>query len=628
MSLLKQLLTTSPPTGAGIVTDAYRKSLEVDGTVAGEQTDYQVEIELDMFSALPTNAAGFQTTPTSDATGQVVHPSILYFPDGWNGYKYWMAMTPYPGGVNDTETPEILACDDGVNWVVPEGLTNPIVARDATNPNTDPCLFYNEATDELWVYWRKMSGTYNRLYLKKSGDGVDWGGTGPGALLLDLGTSSLSCPEVAKVGGTYHLWYVRTADAPNGIKHRTSADGESWGSEGACNLYGTMPSGKEPWHLEVRYMTDFSEYWILLTVCNTGTGGTASILAFAKSRDGVDLYMYPEVLLYLGAGGNWDNTIVYKATAILDDSTLKIWYSACNAALVWHVGYTTATIDATITDMMSKMRLDNGDLRFTEDDGVTELDYWLEESFGGKIKAWVKVSTIPVEGTTIYVYYGKDDATTTSSIKDASWNSLGDDFNDNARDTGIWDIVEEENGSPSEANQRLECVNPTAGSGSGYVTVNNFSMNNVEMRVFLSNLTISSMELAISNQKVIDDNPSTTDDWYKVMMYNATNFFYVQGEVAGGGANVLYSGGWLADEGIVKIRIENGTIRLYEQDTERHNEAFALTSRDCYIYIYGRSGVAEFVGTDWADAFWIRKYVSPEPSLGAWGAEEGIVWPF
>lgn len=44
MSLLKQLITTSPPTGAGIPFDAYRKSHEIDGSTEGAQTDYQMKI--------------------------------------------------------------------------------------------------------------------------------------------------------------------------------------------------------------------------------------------------------------------------------------------------------------------------------------------------------------------------------------------------------------------------------------------------------------------------------------------------------------------------------------------------------------------------------------------------------
>lgn len=631
MSLLKNLLMSPSPAPLRSVDWLfdngnpwlYRKSLDINGTGAGLQEDYQVEIELDIFSALPANAPGFQTTPTSDATGQCVHPSILYFPDGWNGYKYWMAMTPYPGGNNNTETPEILACDDGVNWVVPVGLINPVVARDATNPNTDPCLLYNEATDEIWLYHRAADAdgiqTYNRLYLKKSSDGIDWSGTGLGTLLLDMGYSEMISPSIVKVGATYHLWYTDRTPAPNELKHRTSLDGENWSAEETCNFYGTFPTGKEAYHLEVRYMTEYSEYWMLLIVGVV----LPTWMMFVRSRDGTDWYLHPTVLLKPSAG--WDNGTIYKASFLLSDSTLRIWYSGCTGALVWHVGYTTATIDTDVADMLSKIRMDCGDLRFTEDDKFTELDYWLESFTGGYILAWVKVANIPVAGTTIYVYYGKADETTISSIKNTSWNNIGDDFNDNLRDPTLWDELTYTGGSVAEANQRLEMTCPAVPSGAGYVSVGTQAINNVELRILANNTVISLVQLIISLTKVTNTEPSSgTNDWYKVMLYHHgnANSFYAQRRVSGAAVVTLYNGLWLSSEEEIKLRIENGTVRLIEQDTERANEAWALASRDCYIYICGRGGLVGFTGMDWADNFWARKYVSPEPTLGAWGSEE------
>ena len=32
---------------------------------------------------------------TFDGSGSLTHPSVLYFENGFNGYKYWMSYTPY-----------------------------------------------------------------------------------------------------------------------------------------------------------------------------------------------------------------------------------------------------------------------------------------------------------------------------------------------------------------------------------------------------------------------------------------------------------------------------------------------------------------------------------------------------
>ena len=637
MSLLKNLLISQ---SFGFPSDAFRRSHTINGSAAGAQTDYQVETELDLFSALPTNAAGHQTTPTSDGSGQVVHPSIVYFPDGWNGYNYWLAMTPYPATDSQYESPEILACNDGVNWVVPAGLTNPIV--DSSSPaalpnNGDPCLFYNEATDELWCYYQRRSpGNYSRLYLKKSSDGIDWGlSSDLGTLLLDSAeVITFTSPTVVKIGLTYHLWYIDTLAAPNVYYHRTSTDGETWAGEETCTINGSMPAGKEGWHLEIRYMSEYSDYWMLLTICNTGTPGNQSWMMFARSINGTDWYLYPEVLLEPSAAA-WDKNSIYKATFLLDGSTLQIWYSAFSGPIPneWFMGYTTATFESTIglRSMFPKMRADGGDLRFTEDDGVTELDYWIEEfDYGGYAVIWVEVANIPAgpATSTIYIYYGRADATTTSDIKYASWNDLGDDFNDNVRDPTLWDISNYLGAGTTvaENNQRLEVTVTAFPSGGGYVSVGAHTMNNVELRILGHDTALSSVTLYLCLTKVTATNPGAEADLYRIFLFLTGNLFYAQKKVLGVGPTDIYSGAQLSSEEEFKIRIEDGTIRFLEQDTDRANEAWALASRDCYIYLIVYGGIAN--GMDWIDTFWIRKYVNPEPTHGIWGPEEGVAWPF
>ena len=59
---------------------------------------------------------------------QNTHPSIKWFENGWNGYKYWMAVTPYPNGSAFYENPCIIASNDLVSWVEPTPGVNPLDA--------------------------------------------------------------------------------------------------------------------------------------------------------------------------------------------------------------------------------------------------------------------------------------------------------------------------------------------------------------------------------------------------------------------------------------------------------------------------------------------------------------------
>ena len=39
---------------------------------------------------------------------QAFHPKVLNFEKPWNGYRYWMAYTPYPGADQRKENPQRL----------------------------------------------------------------------------------------------------------------------------------------------------------------------------------------------------------------------------------------------------------------------------------------------------------------------------------------------------------------------------------------------------------------------------------------------------------------------------------------------------------------------------------------
>jgi len=77
--------------------------------------------------------------------------------------------------------------------------------------------------------------------------------------------------------------------------------------------------------------------------------------------------------------------------------------------------------DIAIVRLLNHAESDFGDVRFTEDDGKTELSYWIEDSVSsGYAKIWVKVDSIPASPSrgTIYLYYGKPGASTTSIRED------------------------------------------------------------------------------------------------------------------------------------------------------------------------------------------------------------------
>jgi hypothetical protein len=94
------------------------------------------------------------------------------------------------------------------------------------------------------------------------------------------------------------------------------------------------------------------------------------------------------------------------------------------------------TLDTQSLISAGKMRNDCGDIRFTDSDGQTLLNYWLESGCNtASTKIWVKVPSIPANSSkTIYVYYGNPSATSESKMWDniKHLNIYGGVFNYNA----------------------------------------------------------------------------------------------------------------------------------------------------------------------------------------------------
>ena len=307
------------------------------------------------------NAESAQTTPTYDGSGQGIHPSVVYFSTAWNGYKYWMAMTPYPGGNDDYENPSILASNDGVSWEVPSGLTNPIEPAPDTGHYSDTELVYNDDTDELWCYYRWNLSPNAKLYLQKSSNGTSWGEKQ--SVLEDTTSNGILSPSVVKQGNNWYLWFVKLISDHYEVEYYTSTNGTSWTYDSTLDLDIDVGGNKEPWHLEVRYISEKSEYWMLY---NTVGGGYD--LAFAKSTDRTTWTKYNKFILSPSASG-WDNSFIYRTAFRYNSGTnkIEIWYTGKNSSNVWHIGYTDENYD---------------DLQAYLEGNILDADKWTVEKKG------------------------------------------------------------------------------------------------------------------------------------------------------------------------------------------------------------------------------------------------------
>src|SRR5215469_17104444 len=127
----------------------------------------------------------------------------------------------------------------------------------------------------------------------------------------------------------------------------------------------------------------------------------------------------------------------------------------------------------------TKTQVNGADIRFTANDGVTTIPFWLESwnASNSSASLWVNVPSIPAAGTTIYMYYGNASATSASNgnttfefFDDFSYTSGGKP----ALDPSKWSFPAGQGGF-SNAGGMLYYNGPSAGFGPRALAMRNGS---------------------------------------------------------------------------------------------------------------------------------------------------------
>lgn len=323
------------------------------------------------------NAKTHLITPTHDGSGQTVHPKLIDFKlehgmETWHGYRYWLAHSPLPYSSNVHEDPNILCSKDGKEWVVPNGITNPL--DDAEGGSifcSDPDMIYVEETDTLWLYYRLTDGIrlkeYNKIVYITYDESLGKFKASEPDIILNIawdGTSSdirdRSFAHWRESPTKWHRW----VNYEYKLYYCFSSDGKNWGEISPC----LNSNGKDPfqaisrplWHLEVR--PNKREKRIeFLSYCNTN----GEYLNYAEcSMDNLKLVNALKDDLITGSGveGQWDSYGLYKSTFVIEDIEDSYLYHLyyigsyidSNKKTNYHMGYTSAIIPNKYTKFLIK----------------------------------------------------------------------------------------------------------------------------------------------------------------------------------------------------------------------------------------------------------------------------------
>lgn len=247
-----------------------------------------------------------------------IHPKVLYFPDKWNGWKYWIAYTPYPGGQTMYENPCLSCSNDGINWVDPSPTINPLYQVPADGYNSDTHIVYNGA--ELEVWWRTFStDNSSKYYRRKSSDGLIWQVAEEMFSSVTYGKDMIS-PAIIFEDGKYKLWAISGAQ----IKYNESTNGKNWNilDEKTCvTNWGNIT----PWHIDVIHTSN--GYEAVVQGYTTGGDNNHANLYYISSIDNTS---YSDPLLIINPSlspDGWDNQGIYRSSIVMVDGLYYIYYS-------------------------------------------------------------------------------------------------------------------------------------------------------------------------------------------------------------------------------------------------------------------------------------------------------------
>jgi len=152
--------------------------------------------------------------PKYSATGYL-HPDVIYFPDGKDGYNYWMMYNPHPPA--SEENPNIVRSNDGVTWI-DSGITNPVISSPASGIFHDSDFLYVEQYDMWFTVW-SWHDTNESICFGYSSDGKAWteydgvmiGDYNPQIINLNdqaWQNDELDAPTLLFEDGWFHLFYT------------------------------------------------------------------------------------------------------------------------------------------------------------------------------------------------------------------------------------------------------------------------------------------------------------------------------------------------------------------------------------------------------------------------------------
>ena len=264
---------------------------------------------------------------SSYGDNEAYHPKVITFNKKWNGYKYWMSYTPYPGGNSEYENPHIAVSNDLINWYAPNEKN--ISLDEVKNKykkkryNSDAHIVYNKDKDTITCYWRYVDDVAGSvtIFKRETSDGITWTAKEKVLYSKDRHKKDYVSPAIIYENSIYKMWYV---DVYNTIRYAESPDGIKWTDKNKISF--KYPEKLDTWHLDV-IKTD-KGYEMITVAYDKWKNHNKMDLYYTISNDEVNFKDVIKILEPERGTLNWDNSGIYRSSIIYLNDTYYLYYGA------------------------------------------------------------------------------------------------------------------------------------------------------------------------------------------------------------------------------------------------------------------------------------------------------------
>ncbi|OQB00857.1 MAG: hypothetical protein BWY21_02348 [Parcubacteria group bacterium ADurb.Bin216] len=257
----------------------------------------------------------------------------------------------------------------------------------------------------------------------------------------------------------------------------------------------------------------------------------------------------------------------------------------------------------------SGMNADFSDLRFVDQVSSSVLPYWIESKTNGSTaKIWIKVSSVPVGGVNLYMYYGN-----VSAISASDGNNtfiFFDDFIGTTIDTSKWNSISYGTGGIYSVSGSVLNVSPTNTGANTLYFISKDSYPSGTMVEAYQRYN-GTGHLAYPSWHTMGSHTYNTNTW-------GCNSFSLDWQTSLGTTSFSYTSNTWARTGISMLSTDYN-VRYYVNGSlvATHPRAFN-TGFSPEVGPWYRTGT---MSVDW---IFVRKVLSTEPSIYAWGNEESL----